>query len=210
MSYSESEFRMLDVCPGRCECCRDCSASSWPLGHGQYARMDAPPIPHHPDGSDCYHAPAPASEMMTVEERQFEANPVRIKARQTQVPLDIKTLEGVMHASPGDWIITGTEGEQYPCKPSVFARKYRQVTCPNPHCINGWITPIVACSICEGGKEQQDFVNFANKLLNFYQSRALSLAEQNERYRKALRAIYAHTKSPAEIITIATQALEAK
>lgn len=38
--------------------------------------------------------------------------------------LRIMTLEGEMTASPGDWIIKGTEGELYPCKPSVFARKY--------------------------------------------------------------------------------------
>ena len=36
----------------------------------------------------------------------------------------INTLEGQMTASPGDWIIQGTEGEFYPCKPSVFERKY--------------------------------------------------------------------------------------
>lgn len=36
----------------------------------------------------------------------------------------IKTLEGTMRASPGDWIIRGTEGELYPCKSSVFERKY--------------------------------------------------------------------------------------
>lgn len=38
--------------------------------------------------------------------------------------MTIPTLEGVMTASPGDWIIRGTEGELYPCKPSVFQRKY--------------------------------------------------------------------------------------
>lgn len=38
--------------------------------------------------------------------------------------LHVATLEGVMIASPGDWIIRGTEGELYPCKPSVFERKY--------------------------------------------------------------------------------------
>jgi hypothetical protein len=38
--------------------------------------------------------------------------------------LAIGTLEGNMIAGPGDWIICGTEGELYPCKPSVFARKY--------------------------------------------------------------------------------------
>lgn len=38
--------------------------------------------------------------------------------------LAIKTLEGTMLAQQGDWIIRGTEGELYPCKPSVFERKY--------------------------------------------------------------------------------------
>ncbi len=38
----------------------------------------------------------------------------------------IETLEGTMQASPGDWIIKGTEGEFYPCKPSVFERKYER------------------------------------------------------------------------------------
>lgn len=36
----------------------------------------------------------------------------------------IQTLEGFMHASPGDWIITGVKGERYPCKPDVFAATY--------------------------------------------------------------------------------------
>ena len=41
--------------------------------------------------------------------------------------LEIFTLEGTMTALPGDWIIRGTEGELYPCKPSVFDRKYELV-----------------------------------------------------------------------------------
>lgn len=36
----------------------------------------------------------------------------------------IKTLEGDMLASPGDWIIRGVAGEYYPCKPSIFAATY--------------------------------------------------------------------------------------
>lgn len=36
----------------------------------------------------------------------------------------IYTLEGVMTASPGDWIIKGVKGEFYPCKPDVFAATY--------------------------------------------------------------------------------------
>ena len=42
--------------------------------------------------------------------------------------LDIKTLEGVMRADLGDWIIKGTRGEFYPCKPDVFATKYEETS----------------------------------------------------------------------------------
>ncbi len=36
----------------------------------------------------------------------------------------IKTLEGVMTASPMDWIIKGVNGEFYPCKPEIFEKTY--------------------------------------------------------------------------------------
>lgn len=39
----------------------------------------------------------------------------------------IPTLEGVMEASPGDWIIRGVQGEFYPCKPDIFEATYEPV-----------------------------------------------------------------------------------
>jgi hypothetical protein len=39
----------------------------------------------------------------------------------------IKTLEGMMNASVGDWIIKGVKGEFYPCKPDIFAATYEPV-----------------------------------------------------------------------------------
>ena len=39
----------------------------------------------------------------------------------------IKTLEGVMRAEIGDWIIRGVQGELYPCKPDIFAATYEPV-----------------------------------------------------------------------------------
>ena len=39
----------------------------------------------------------------------------------------IATLEGVMQASPGDWIIKGVQGEFYPCKPDIFEATYEAV-----------------------------------------------------------------------------------
>lgn len=40
---------------------------------------------------------------------------------------EIATLEGTMKADIGDWIITGVNGEQYPCKPDIFQKTYEEV-----------------------------------------------------------------------------------
>jgi len=39
----------------------------------------------------------------------------------------IATLEGVMQAKLGDWIIKGVQGEFYPCKPDIFEATYEKV-----------------------------------------------------------------------------------
>lgn len=39
-------------------------------------------------------------------------------------PPFIRTLEGDMIVSVGDWIIKGVKGEFYPCKPDIFAATY--------------------------------------------------------------------------------------
>ncbi len=39
----------------------------------------------------------------------------------------IDTLEGGHIVCPGDWIITGIQGEHYPCKPDIFAATYESV-----------------------------------------------------------------------------------
>ncbi|MGT2911775.1 hypothetical protein ACVR1I_08715 [Streptococcus cameli] len=41
--------------------------------------------------------------------------------------MSITTLEGVMIANKGDYIIKGVQGEFYPCKPDIFAETYEQV-----------------------------------------------------------------------------------
>lgn len=42
--------------------------------------------------------------------------------------MEIKTLEGVMRADPGDWIIRGVQGEFYPCKSDIFEATYEPVS----------------------------------------------------------------------------------
>jgi hypothetical protein len=41
--------------------------------------------------------------------------------------LKIPTLEGVMIASKGDYIIRGVKGEYYPCKPDIFEMTYEAI-----------------------------------------------------------------------------------
>lgn len=41
--------------------------------------------------------------------------------------LYIKTLEGDMHVSVGDYVIKGVQGELYPCKPDIFEQTYEEV-----------------------------------------------------------------------------------
>lgn len=40
----------------------------------------------------------------------------------------IETLEGIMTASKGDFIIKGVQGEFYPCKPEIFEQTYELIT----------------------------------------------------------------------------------
>lgn len=44
--------------------------------------------------------------------------------------LVIKTLEGIMTADIGDYVIQGVKGELYPCKPDIFEMTYEKDT-PN-------------------------------------------------------------------------------
>ena len=59
--------------------------------------------------------------------QHFRKRPIVISAYRTEVPLAIHTLEGTMQANAGDWIITGVQGEQYPCKPEIFEATYELV-----------------------------------------------------------------------------------
>lgn len=44
-----------------------------------------------------------------------------------EVVMLIETLEGVMTANQGDYIIKGVQGEIYPCKPEIFEQTYEKV-----------------------------------------------------------------------------------
>jgi len=43
----------------------------------------------------------------------------------------VDTLEGGHIVCPGDWIITGVQGERYPCKPDIFDATYDSMEAEN-------------------------------------------------------------------------------
>ena len=60
--------------------------------------------------------------------------------------LMVRTLEGDMFASRGDYIIKGTRGEFYPCKPDVFQELYEEAEEPNTCTATNQ-----PCSMCQPG-----------------------------------------------------------
>ena len=59
--------------------------------------------------------------------KKFRKKPVVVEAYKTEKREVIHTIEGDMIASPGDWIITGVNGEKYPCKPDIFEKTYEKI-----------------------------------------------------------------------------------
>jgi hypothetical protein len=62
------------------------------------------------------------------EDDMFLLFPVKWDTEENCPYLEIETLEGLMRANNGDWIIRGVNGEYYPCKPDVFSKTYEQET----------------------------------------------------------------------------------
>ena|SRR5688572_15711181 len=60
-------------------------------------------------------------------EGRFRKKPVIIDAKVTDDRTSIETLEGVMTASAGDYIIFGVRQEPYPCKPDIMRQTYLPV-----------------------------------------------------------------------------------
>lgn len=61
-----------------------------------------------------------------------KCGPLQSTGNHLEWRIPIKTLEGEMYCSLGDWIIKGVKGEFYPCKPDIFAATYECYTGPEP------------------------------------------------------------------------------
>lgn len=58
---------------------------------------------------------------------KFRKRPVEVEAVRHTCSFEVATLEGTMVGEAGDWLITGVEGEQYPCKDKIFRQTYEPV-----------------------------------------------------------------------------------
>ncbi|MBR2619551.1 MAG: hypothetical protein IKC98_01785 [Firmicutes bacterium] len=58
--------------------------------------------------------------------KKYIKRPIPIKAYQADREMIIHTLEGDMKAMPGDYIVTGVKGEQYPVKKEIFEKTYEE------------------------------------------------------------------------------------
>jgi len=63
------------------------------------------------------------SERSIVEILALQGDKVKV-LREDAGDLMIPTLEGLMRASVGDYVIRGVQGELYPCKPDIFEQTY--------------------------------------------------------------------------------------
>lgn len=59
--------------------------------------------------------------------RDFDREGLRPKGIEGGPLYCIQTLEGKHEVIAGDWIITGVQGERYPCKADIFALTYEAV-----------------------------------------------------------------------------------
>ena len=57
---------------------------------------------------------------------KYVKRPIVIDAIQLAEETVIHTLEGDMKGGVGDWLITGVNGELYPCKDDIFQKTYRE------------------------------------------------------------------------------------
>ena len=55
---------------------------------------------------------------------RFRKRPLIVDAVRLTRHVSVQTLEGTVDGEPGDWLITGIEGEQYPVKHSIFMATY--------------------------------------------------------------------------------------
>ena len=97
---------------------------------------------------------------------KFRKKPVVVEAVQLDTYRIIHTLEGDMAGHPGDWLITGVKGEQYPCKPEIFDATYEPADAPTAESVR--ITELEAQLVAlQPFAAQESFARFGYYIVKF-------------------------------------------
>jgi len=59
--------------------------------------------------------------------KKYRKKPIVIEAEQQKGEFTVYTLEGMFTGKPGDYLITGIKGEQYPCDKEIFEETYEEL-----------------------------------------------------------------------------------
>jgi len=59
--------------------------------------------------------------------RQARKLPIVVEAREMPSAFSVETIKGIMAGKAGDFLVTGVEGEMYPCDRAIFLASYEFV-----------------------------------------------------------------------------------
>lgn len=110
--------------------------------------------------------------------KRYRKKPVIVEAYMAESPMDIDTLEGIMHANAGDYIITGVNGEVYPCKSDIFRKTYE--------------------IIHEDEIEKEKSSKFGGQLRNIRQGKGIKVKELSDKVGISENIIYEYEKGTVE------------
>lgn len=104
---------------------------------------------------------------------------------QDEHKLYIKTLEGDMLVSRGDYVIKGIQGEFYPCKPDIFEASYNPENQePEPTAMLPGVAAVIQ------GKDRESFIAECNKVIRV-------IEEQNGKAKVQYKPLMVQTDSKA-------------
>jgi len=59
--------------------------------------------------------------------KQYRKKPITVLAKQMDRDFIVKTLEGMMKGTAGDYMVQGIKGERYPVRKDIFEETYESV-----------------------------------------------------------------------------------
>lgn len=116
---------------------------------------------------------------------RWRKRPVEVTAQRMAKAFSVDTLAGVLQGKAGDWLITGIQGEQFPCDDKIFRKSYEAAESQDTDKsslsnaieeIQGALVVLDSCDSAEDDdlNEVRQFLNTALEGLSSWESRTSS------------------------------------